>query len=116
MRLLPEYMHKSGTIDLVALLSAVEAVKRALDPDNVNDYSVLVFENNYFITKYMQWFKDDDKPTLWNLLKFSDFMFKIHHDEVAILKNRRTAQEITPIFESRGIKVYNNTPQYVDEE
>ena len=106
-------MQESGTIDYITLLGAVEKIKRALDPDL--DYSVLLFDNVYFVVYYQ--YVAHECPTRYNLLCSSDFVFRIVYNEVEIVKTKLDLADAKNIFETCGIHVYRTCNMvHIDEE
>lgn len=118
MRLSKEMMRESGSIDYVAMLGSVEAVKRLLCPDtNGSKYSVLLFDSVYFILDYPNAFRPHECPSRYKLLSKSDVVFRVVADQIEILKSRISMEPVREIFESRGIVVYRVcSPSTYDEE
>lgn len=117
MKLTKEKMRESGTIDYVTLLGAIEAVKRSMNPDHANDYSVLLFDSVYFILDYTTNYTDHACPSRYSLLQTSDFVFRIASNQVEILKSSLGIDDAKGIFQDRGIAVYRTCARsHIDEE
>lgn len=118
MKLPKETMKESGTIDYLALLSAVEMIKLRINPyKSDTKYSVLLFDSVYFIMDYKNTYKNHECPSRYSLLSKSDVVFRIVADQIEIIKSRIDINTIREVFESRGIVVYRVcAPSTYDEE
>lgn len=118
MKLSKETMKESGTIDYLALLSAIEAIKHHINTNkSATEYSVLLFDSVYFIMDYKNTYRNHECPSRYSLLSKSDMVFRIVADQIEVMKSRISLDIIREIFESRGIVVYRVcAPSTYDEE
>ncbi len=104
-------------IDYVDLIGAIQEVKlklSSLSECEINDYTVIVYDNCFFVV-YNDYIPKEDGGYL-RMLTLSTFAFCIKGNHVHVIKNRYPDSALESCFNKRRISVSCQRNSYIDEE